>query len=151
MNIAAGVAYLALVEAPGRPLLDEPVKMVPSDALTDAVRLKDFADRFVQEVRRLRVDHVAVAHPRPRPSGGWKYVDAFERVSLEVTLMLALKDAGIGYTSVKQHEAARDAGVSAPAEAAVELAPLRGSNKRPHWNERAVALMVALSAAKAGT
>jgi hypothetical protein len=137
VNIAAGTAYLALVERPDKPLLTEPEKMAPSDALADATRLKDFGDRFAQEVRRLGVQLVAVAHPRPRPSRGWKYDEAFERVAMEVTMMLSLKAASIEYVSVQQHRAAKATGVSEPAEAPNELARLVGekpsgiTQKRP--------------------
>jgi len=146
VNIAAGIAYLALVEAPDKLLLAEPEKMAPSDALADATRLKDFGDRFAQEVRRLGVQLVAVAHPRPRPSGGWKYDEAFERVAMEVTMMLSLKAAGIGYVSAQQHKAAKVVGVSEPAEAANELLRLVG-DKPKYWDKRSIALMVALAAA----
>jgi hypothetical protein len=150
VNIAAGTAYLALVEAPDKPMLAEPEKMALSNALTDATRLKDFGDRFAQEVRRLGVQLVAVAHPRPRPSRGWKYDEAFERVAMEVTMMLSLKAAGIEYLSAQQHKAAKAAGVSEPAEAANELAR-RLSAKPKYWDKRSIALMVALAAAGAVT
>jgi hypothetical protein len=146
VNIAAGVAYLALIERPDIPMMIEAVKMAPSDALVDATRLKEFGDRFAQEVRRLEVGLVAVAHPRPRPSGGWKYGDAFERVAMEVTIMLSLKSAGIEYRCVQQHAAAKATGVSKPGEAHEELAG-RVTGKPTHWDKRAVALMVALAAA----
>jgi hypothetical protein len=150
VNIAAGTAYLALVERPDKPMLKEPDKMAPSDALADATRLKDFGDRFAQEVRRLGVQLVAVAHPRPRPSRGWKYDEAFERVAMEVTMMLSLKAAGIEYVSVQQHKAAKTAGVSEPAEAANELVKRLGV-KPKYWDKRAIALMVALAAASDAT
>jgi len=64
VNIAAGVAYLALVQEPGTPLLSEPTKMAPSDSYAGPTRLKEFRDRFMQEIRRLNVPRI-----RPEPLG----------------------------------------------------------------------------------
>lgn len=146
VNFAAGTAFLALVRAPDQLVLDHPVKIAPSDSLTDVVRLKDFGDRFVQQARELGVSLVAVAHPRLY--GGWTYADAFERVSLETTLMLSLKPTGIEYRCVKQDGAAKAIGVSKPKHAPVELAKALSLSGVVHWNNRSVALMVALVVAK---
>lgn len=148
VNIAAGVAYLALVNEAAVPDLDDAIKMVPAKGLTGATRLKDFADRFLQELRRLDVKTVAIAHTR-RPMQ-WKYTDAFERVSIEAAIMLTAETAGIRCISVKQDKEAADlVGISKPEQAEEELADalgLKGYVK--HWKNRAVALMVAVAAAK---
>jgi hypothetical protein len=151
VHLAAGVAYLALVDGPdGRFAPDKSVeKIEPSDSLVDGTRLNDFSDRFVQLVRNLSVHVVAVAHPRMY--GGWAYTDAFERVSLEATIMLGLKSVGVEYRSVKQSvEVARQAGIAQPDSKAItrglDAVVARSSVK--HWAERSPALLVALAVAK---
>jgi hypothetical protein len=150
VNLAGGVAYLVLVKAADDIALDDAVKIAPAKGLTDATRLKDFGDRFLQEVKRLGVKTVAVA--RPRKYRGWIYAHAFERIALEAAMMLTVEGAGVRYVSVKQDkEAARLVGVSKPEEVENELADLLGLKDVKHWNERSVALMVALALVKEGS
>jgi len=120
VNIAGGVAYMALVKEPDIELLDSPTKIAPSDSHVDAVRLKDFGDRFVQQARELGVNVVAIANTRKYKE--WAYAHAFERISLEVTLMLMLKQAGIECRSVSQESAAKLIEISKPKDAHKDLA-----------------------------
>jgi Holliday junction resolvasome RuvABC endonuclease subunit len=147
VNIASGIAYLALVEAPATPVLADPVKLEPSDAYADATRLKDFHDRFAQMVRRTSAGTVAVAYTRRHSR--WVYAHAFERASLEAAIMLATASAQIDYVSVKQTKrAAEGAGIAHPDRAADELAAVLKLADVKHWKERSLALMVALAAAQ---
>jgi hypothetical protein len=152
VNLASGVAYLALVEAPDRAMLSErdAVKIAPSDSYADGTRLMDFSIRFVQMARDLAIHTVAVADTRMH--GGWAYAAAFERISLETTIMLGLKHAGIEYRSVKQSvDVARRAGIDKPDSKKITsgLEDVVDRSNVKHWKERAPALMVALAAAKA--
>jgi hypothetical protein len=148
VSIAAGVVYFALVRAPRELLLADPIKIAPSSSYADGTRLKDFQDRFVQEVRRLDVNTVALAQTRRHK--GWSYAEAFARASLETTIMLGLKQAGIDCKWVKQVVAtAHAAGIKKPDKASSELAEALGLEGIPHWKERSPALMVALAVAGA--
>ncbi|MEI9937258.1 MAG: hypothetical protein WDO69_08525 [Pseudomonadota bacterium] len=146
VNIAAGEAYFALARDDGSLNLSEPVDMSPSNALSGAVQLQEFGSRFVQEVRRLGVSLVGVAHPRPRQRG-WGYEDAFARAALEVSMMLVLHDAGIPCRSVAQHKAAKLCGFAEPNTAPQNLKHLTNP-KTKYWEKRSVAAMVALALLK---
>lgn len=151
VNLAAGVAYLALVEAPSGVLVPSKAaeKIEPSASLVDGARLKDFGDRFTQLVRDLSLHTVAVAHPRMH--GGWSYADAFARVSLETTIMLVLKSVGVEYRSVKQSvEVARRAGIVEPDSKKITngLEGLIDRSQMKYWSDRSPALLVALAVAK---
>lgn len=146
VNLAAGVAYLALVEPPQALKLDEVVKVVPAESLAGVVRLQDFGDRFVQQARGVAATHVVVAEPRPRPSP-WSYADAHARVELETTILLLATKAGIASATMKQTEAAKAVGVSELKEVSSTLKKLV-SEKVKHWEDRVPALLVALATAK---
>jgi hypothetical protein len=150
VNISAGVAYLVLVHPPEDVRFADPVQMAPSESVRDGARLREFGARFIQEVKRLNVAKVGVAHPRPRPQRGWPYDEAFARASLEATIMLMLHDAGIEYVSLSQFDAAAAVGVAKPKDVTKELARFRPDGRGVFWDERATALMVALALARDG-
>ena len=147
VHVAANVAYLALVERPDAPHLADPVKIAPATGLVDGVLLKDFGDRFVQEVRRVDAEVVVLAHTKKY--GGWSYADAFARASLEATVLLVLASSQVKCCVMKQDRATktlgfvRNKGIETLAAIVEHVGTL-------HWKERAPALLVALACAKAG-
>ena len=144
VHIAAGTAYLARVDAGGQVVLDGPDRLVPSKHLTDATQLRDFADRFAQELRRLSTVAVGVVHPRLY---SWKYSDAFVRVSLEAAIMLRAAEADVHYACVKQEAAARAVGVPLP-KLSSALAAKYGISAPPLWSQRCLAVLAAAAVAR---
>src|SRR4051794_7987917 len=94
VNIAAGGAYLALVDRPLVAVMatDTP-KIELSTNVDELTALHRFGERLVVEASRLRVQRVAFAKPRPCQ---WSYSNAYTRVSLQVAGSLALHQANIG-------------------------------------------------------
>ena len=144
VNIVAGVAFLALVDSSGRYYPAEADRITPTVSLAAAGRLREFCDRVEQEINRLKVVTLAVAHPKKY--GNWTYHDAFVRVSLEAAIMLASEHARIRYVSVRHDgQAARCAGVALNEISAGLLS--RATRPTPsYWNDRSVALFAALAA-----
>ena len=108
MNIVAGDAYMVLLVAPDRPLVDEIEQLKPAVHLAGADGARDLYERFLQELRRVRAETVAVAHTRQ--AAGWNYNKVFRRVMAETCIMLAAAELRIPYFSVGQEAAAKTVG-----------------------------------------
>lgn len=143
MNIVAGTSYLALVEAPKSPVLDAAERLVPAKNLAGAARLRDFHDRFLQELRRLKPAVLAVVHTRA--AAGWVYAQAFDRISLEAAMMLAASEAGVRCESVGQEASAKAVGVPLP-KLQEKLAGALGIESGKYWKERCLAVAGAVAA-----
>lgn len=145
VHVAASVAYLALVERPSAPHLSDPVKVATAPGLVDGVLLKDFGDRFYQEVRRVSAEVVVLAHTKKY--GGWSYADAFARASLEATILLVLASSPVKCCVLKQDRAAKTLGFKRN-KGIESLAATIEHEGTLHWKERAPALLVALACAQ---
>ncbi len=111
VNISDGTAYLAILEASGKPRLELADRVVAERELDDADRLARFAGDVGRVLASTRIGVVAIA--RPERYTGWTYPEAFERVSLETCIVLAAQTRGIRYESVGQNHAANVIGLAA--------------------------------------
>jgi hypothetical protein len=140
--IVAGVAYLAVVDAPGAARLDDPLKKLElAGSQDDAAALRDLGERFRQELRRLGPRAVAVVQPKPRQQG-WPYTQAFARTSIEVVIMVVLADEGIPYAPAKPTETLR--ALKIPDDGTGEALAERLGGKDMYWRQRWLAFAAAL-------
>jgi hypothetical protein len=145
VNIAAGTAYMVLVETPSTVLVEEVERLKPATHLAGAAEARDFHDRFLQDLRRLRATAVAVAYVRKHAN--WNYKEAFARVMVETCIMLAATEHQIPFHSVGPEAASKVVGV--PLDSLqTKLAPKLGITPGKYWKERCLALAVALAAAE---
>jgi hypothetical protein len=147
VNIAAGIAYLALVKVPETVELDRTAKLAPATNVEEWTQLKQFAMRVVEEARAAGA--VRVVFAEPRRYNAWKYYEAFTRASLQVSASLALHDAGISVSALAQRTACATLDLDL-GELDVQLAKALKINPRDvsHWKERAPAVAVALHVAR---
>lgn len=145
VNLVANAAYLVLLETPDKPRVDDIERLKPAAHLDGAEEARDFYDRFVQELRRIRAQGVAVAYTRQH--AGWSYRQAFAWVSLETCIMLATTERQIPYYSVGPEAAAKAVGL--PIDSLQEaIAPRFGVAPGRYWKQRCLALAAAVGAAK---
>jgi hypothetical protein len=146
VHLAAGVAYLAVIECPDRPLVDDPAeRLIPAQNLAGAEQLADFASRIDQELRRIAPIVVGVLHPKLY--GNWTYRDAFRRVSLEAAIMLSANGLGIAYEQVKRDAALKALQIPGKDESRWAAERL-GITPPRYWNERSWAFIAAGALAK---
>jgi hypothetical protein len=110
VNLVGGTAYCAVVSSTGELLADALERIELAEGLMPAEQLADFAARFRQELSRL--GPVAVGVINTRKYSGWKYADAWRRVTLEAAVMMTVAEASTGnrpvhYTLVKQETMAK--------------------------------------------
>jgi hypothetical protein len=147
VNVAAGVAYLALVERLATLKLDGTAKL-PTPTNPDAwEQLRLFGDRLVAEARAHHV--VCVVFAEPRKYNAWKYYEAFSRASLQVAGSLALHAARVEVLEVAQRTAATTLGLKL-GELDDGLAETLGidADAVVHWKHRVPAVAVAVHAAR---
>jgi hypothetical protein len=144
VNIAAGDACMVLLEVPDRPLVDETVELKPAAHLDGADAARDFHDRFLQELRRVRAEAVAVAHTR---QASWVYSKAVPRVRAETCIMLACTEQRIPFFSVGQEAASKAVGVPLKTMQA-DIAGKFGITPGKRWKDRHLALAAAVAAAQ---
>ncbi len=144
VNIAAGVAYLGVVNCPSELLIsDEVESMALAKNLGPAEMVDDLRKRFREELRRLRPLAVGVVHPRLY--SGWKYRDAYTRVTIETAIMVAAVEEQIHFASIKQDKIAGVVKAPVGATFAALAAKRLGLQKVPSgWNNRALAFGAAL-------
>jgi hypothetical protein len=144
VHIDAGVAYLALVEAPDRVKLDVLDRLAPAADKEPHVALAEFSNRVARLLREYEVDAVGIV--RPMRYANWRYADAFARVSLETCFMVEASRQSLRFEWVGQQHAANVLGV--PVERLTEsLAGRLGVERGPGWSKRSPALVVALAIA----
>jgi hypothetical protein len=142
INIVGGIAYLALVEAPARPLLELAELLLPQSDLELSAQLGEYSARFAQLMADLDVGVVVVA--RPLRYTNWRYNDAAERVALETCFALEAYRRGARFESVGQHHAANVIGL--PLERCADLLPGKlGIERTSRWADRVPALLVAMA------
>jgi len=144
VNIADGVAYLAVVDPNGHPRLDLVHQLVPARVDDESELLADFSRRATEMLRDLTVGSVAIA--RPLRYTNWTYASAFERISLETCLMLAAHELGLRFESVGQHHAANVVGLPLKGLGDALRTKLR-LDRSVDWQNRWPALLVALGVA----
>src|SRR5687768_12099460 len=106
MNLAAGVAYLAVVIPPNELRLDLSDRIVVPGNDESWAALRQFSARLVAEVRRQGASIVGIG--KPVQTADWSYEKAFTRARLEVAAGLALDEAGVELVRRQQLKAARD-------------------------------------------
>lgn len=144
MNIAAGVANMVLLEAPSTVHVNEIERLKPAEHLAGAAEARDFHDRFLQDLRRVRADAVVVAYVRRHSN--WRYKEVFGRVMLETCIMLAATERQIPFFSVGPEAASKVVGVpldNLQGGIALKLGITAGR----YWKDRCLALAVAVAAA----
>ena len=144
VNIADGVAFLAVVEPNGTPRLDLAQMLAPGPFEEEPALLADFTQRATDTMERLSIGSVAIA--RPLRYGNWTYASAFERISLETCFMLAAHDLGLRFESVGQHHAANVVGLPLKGLGDALRTKLR-LDRSGDWQNRWPALLVALGVA----
>jgi hypothetical protein len=144
VNVEEGVAYLAVVDAPGRARLDLADRLIPPAELDPAERLAAFTTRVTRELHHLRVGGVAVA--RPIRHTDWRYAEAFTRASIETCFTLAAHALSLSVDFVGQHHAANLVGMTI--DNVADTLPARLEiRKTPQWAHRCPAVLVALAVA----
>ena len=143
INLVGSIAYLALLEPPALPLLDQAELLIPESQLDPVARLAEYSSRFAQLLADLAVGVVVVA--RPLRYTNWRYNDAAERIALETCFALEAHRRGARYESVGQHHAANVVGL--PLERCTELLQGKlGIERTSRWADRVPALLVAMAA-----
>lgn len=108
VHVAAGVAYLALVESPERVTFGATDQLALAENTDEWTGLRQFGERVVVEAQRLQVTEVALAGPRMysrRPT------DVARRAAMEVAAGLALCAAAIPIRTVAQRTVAAALGL----------------------------------------
>ncbi len=144
VNIADGVAYLAVVDPAGHPRVDVVHQLVPARIDDESAVLADFARQITETLQELTVGSVAMA--RPLRYTNWTYASAFERVSLETCFMLATHELNLRFESVGQHHAANVVGLPLKGLGDALRTKLR-LDRSVDWQNRWPALLVALGVA----
>lgn len=135
---------MVLLEAPSTVLVDEIERLKPAEHLAGAAEARDFHDRFLQELRRVRADAVAVAYVRRHSN--WNYKEVFGRVMAETCIMLAATAHQVPFYSVGPEAASKVVGV--PLDSLqTGIAPKMSITAGKYWKERSLALAVAVAAA----
>jgi hypothetical protein len=144
VNIAEGVAYLAVVDPNGHPRLDLVRQLVPAATDNESALLADFARQITETLQDLTVGSVAIA--RPLRYTNWTYTSAFERISLETCFMLVAHQLDLRFESVGQHHAANVVGLPLKGLGDSLRTKLR-LERSGDWQNRWPALLVALGVA----
>jgi hypothetical protein len=147
VNIASGVAYLALARKPAALELGGTAKIAPASNVEHWSALAAFGERLVAESKARNVAVVAFADPKKQQK--WVYSQARTRVELVTAAAMALRVSGVGVEVVSQHTAA--ASLKLPytkeLEASLKAKYIPSEDKVLHWNDRAAAVLVALCVA----
>ncbi|HXF31589.1 MAG TPA: hypothetical protein VN522_08705 [Solirubrobacterales bacterium] len=140
INVASGTTYIGVMRGT-EPLVDDGADRIrPNAQLDHAARFEDFRARLGQELRRLQPRVVGIA--RTRKYGNWTMANASTRFGLEAVAMIAAEQEGLECRLITQEEAAKS--VEVPIPRLSEALPKRlGMEQTPHWNDRAVAFLVA--------
>lgn len=136
LHVKGGVLNYGLVEGQSGDLesltpIDEPRRLAVDCGLAGARQLADLADRFEQDLRSMRAEHVALLATRRHAQ--WKYTAAWERISRIAVVMLACDRHRVPFQEVKTEAVGRAVGTPA---AEVERMPLSrvGLTKAPvYW------------------
>jgi hypothetical protein len=145
VSVAAGVAYLSIVDAPDELVLNLTPKIEPpAYEPDDWNQLRIFGARMVEEAKA--VGATVVVFAETRKASQWVYSQAHSRASLIVTAGLALHHARIEARIISQRSAANFLDVEFGEALGAELAAKRGIRPRDvvYWKERAPGAAVAL-------
>lgn len=149
VHLAAWTAFLALVVSGGALVdADDARSLSPSTDAGIGAGEADYLARARQLLRTCRPVSVAVLNTRSY--GGWKYADAFARVSLETCWRIAAAQEGVGAVLITQERAAQFLGVN---QRGWTSASLKGAvadrvTGRPlYWGDRSLAYVAAVVAA----
>jgi hypothetical protein len=143
--IAAGKVYVGVVDGSGVPRLDDPARRLEVAEHTDrAEALREFGERFRQELRRLKPSALVVMQPQPRQSG-WPYAEAFRRVSIETVIMVVSAEERIPFTAAKPGQTLKTLGL--PVEETAKALEERIGGKDTYWTQRWPAFAAALAKA----
>jgi hypothetical protein len=145
VHVTAGVAYFGTAQ--GEIILaDDPLeKIEPTAQLPVGMRLRDFRDRFGQELRRLQPASVGVI--RTTKFSQWTFADAWGRFSLEAIVLLAASDEKVPSQHVVAEDAARTVPCR-PKDIAARSAQAWGVPKMRYWKQRAPAFAAGLALAR---
>ncbi len=127
---------------------DEFTGMRLSSNMDPADALLDFANRFRQQLHRLRPATVALMNTRRYRN--WAWVQAAERARLEAIVMLVCAQLGIAYRLVRQEDATRVLEVPPRGNFATRLVGTPKTAGWRAWNDRAVALAAAMTVQREG-
>ncbi len=145
INIAAGVAYVAVVDGDGNPALERSTaKIVPASNVDAWTALTQFGTRIVAEVRG--AGSTCVGFADPKRYNQWAYSEAFQRASLHVAAGISLAGMGVNAVSVAHKTFASTLNIKSLKTLDVELAERLSIDPASvtHWKNRAPALAVAL-------
>jgi hypothetical protein len=143
LHIARAALHVAVVDEDGV-VADEFTGMRLSPNMDPADALLDFANRFRQQLHRLRPTTIALTNTRRYRD--WTWAQAAERARLEAIVMLVSAQLGIAYRLVRQEDATRILEVPPRSTFAARLAGTPGTAGWRAWNDRAVALAAAMTA-----
>lgn len=129
LHVKGGVLNYGLVEGQSGDLesltpIDEPRRLAVDCGLAGARQLADLADRFEQDLRSMRAEHVALLATRRHAQ--WKYADAWDRISRIAVVMLACDRHGVPFQEVKTEAVQRY-------QSAREMAAALASAPVPDW------------------
>jgi hypothetical protein len=150
LNLAGGIAYCAVVEAPYDLIPHELERIDLAEGLEPAEQLADFAARVRQELSRL--SPVAVGVINTTKFASWNYGHAWRRVTMEAAVMLSVEEtstsrAPIRYKLVQQKTMAKT--VEIPLQRLHEVATERwGDVVTRYRKERLPAVVGAMALAK---
>lgn len=150
LNIAAGTVYGAVVSCPDTFEPDAVERLQLAEGLEAHERLGDFAARFRHELRQ--VGPVAVGVVNTRSYGNWVYSKAFNRISVEATIMLTVAETSttgspIAYKLIKQESMAKKMDIPLPKLG--EIAEQRWGAQVPRYRkDRLLAVVGAMALAK---
>lgn len=109
--------------------IDEPRRLAVDPGLVGARQLADLADRFVQDLRSMRAEHVVLLATRRHAQ--WKYTDAWDRISRIAVVMLACDRHGVPFLEIKTEAVGKAVGTPAaevermpPSRVGLKAAPL---------------------------
>jgi hypothetical protein len=146
VNLAAGVAYLGLVDSAGVPLADACQKVVPPTNVDEWARLRGFGQSLAEEVRAHNV--VAVVFAETKKYQQWAYREAHARATLYAAAGLALREvrveeipqatswAALGFSNCEERDKGLASMLSVRAKDVV------------HWRDRLPAFAAALAASR---
>jgi hypothetical protein len=145
VHVAAGVAYFGAADAEMLHVSDPLEKIEPTGQLPAAARLRDFRDRFAQELHRLAPASVGVI--RTTRFSRWTFAEAWDRFSLEAVMLLAASNERVPSQHVVAEDAARTV-PCLPKDIAARAAQAWGVTKTRYWKQRAPAFAAALALAR---
>ena len=149
VNLAAGIAYLAIVDRPLVADIMHVEKVVPPTNVDEWDRLLQFGQQMVVAARAC--DAVRVVFAEPRRANQWAYSDASDRGALQTAAALALRADGREIAVLHPKSAASALGfgnsISAMDEGIAGILKLDVSTVK-HWDKRHPAFSVAAAVAK---